>query len=342
MADKLISSLTAATAIADADYLVIETAAGNSRKITGANAKASINPSTSPLGRLTLTSATPVLTTDATAQGTIYYSEYVGNSCPVYDGTTTRPLTFSNLSCILDATNALSGSVYDVFLWSSSGTATLGFGPAWTSTTARGTGAGTTELQLKNGIWTNKNAITLHNNSVSSGSIAANQATYLGSFYATANAQTGMSFRPAPASGGTNNILGLYNAYNRILIVAMNTDNNNSWSYSTASYRARDNNANNKISFLDGLQQSFITATTQILGNGANSVIGIDLDSTTATPQATGQTNGVSQITVSDRWGPQLGLHYVCPVENAKGGTSVTFYGQANDNTAATTLMIEM
>src|ERR1044072_2422168 len=61
-----------------------------------------------PQGRLTLPSATPVLAADATAQGTIYYCEYAGNSCPVYDGTTTRPLTFSNLSCILDSTNVVS------------------------------------------------------------------------------------------------------------------------------------------------------------------------------------------------------------------------------------------
>lgn len=42
MADKLISSLTAATSVASADLLVIETAAGNSRKVTGANVAASM------------------------------------------------------------------------------------------------------------------------------------------------------------------------------------------------------------------------------------------------------------------------------------------------------------
>ena len=48
-----------------------------------------------------------------------------------------------------------------------SGAVTLGTGPAWNTTTpgssARGTGAGTTELQRQNGLWANKNVITLRN-----------------------------------------------------------------------------------------------------------------------------------------------------------------------------------
>lgn len=40
MADKKISDFTAATAIADDDLVEIETAAGNSRKVTGANLRA--------------------------------------------------------------------------------------------------------------------------------------------------------------------------------------------------------------------------------------------------------------------------------------------------------------
>src|SRR5689334_1222868 len=38
---------------------------------------------TPPQGRLTLTSNTPVMTADATGQGTIYYTPYQGNQLPV-------------------------------------------------------------------------------------------------------------------------------------------------------------------------------------------------------------------------------------------------------------------
>lgn len=298
-----------------------------------------------PQGRLTLTSATPVMTADATAQGTIYYAEYTGNSCPVYDGTTTRPLTFSNPSLILDATNNTSGHLYDVFLWNNSGTATLGAGPAWSTATTRGVGAGTTELQLKNGIWTNKNAITLHNNSVSSGSIAVNQATYLGTFYATANAQTGMAFDPTAALGGTNNFLALYNAYNRVRITARGRDSTASWTYNVSTWRASDNSNSNRISFIDGLQQSIVEGRFQQLVNSTNagSNIGLNLDSTSATPVTRagswGGTGNPIPTTANDRWAPQLGFHYIQAMEFAGGAPAVqTFYGAGNDHTILVSL----
>ncbi len=366
-----------------------------------------------PQGRLTLVSATPVMTSDQTAKGTIYYAEYVGNSVPVYNGATMPLLTFSNLSLVLDSTNHLLNNVYDVYLYSVAGVATLGASPAWVNTatitvtiatpavvtwtghglaegapvvfttsgalptgitagttyfvtntpaantfnisttvanaaagtkvntsgsqsgthtgtnhtTLRGTGAATTELQLKNGIWTNKNAITLFNNSVSSGSIVANQATYLGSFFCTANGQTGMAYQPTAAGGGTNNILGLSNAYNRVRTIARNIDSTVSWTYGVATWRALNGNVANRIWFLDGLQQEQIAGRfdIRVQGNGSNPGFGMTLDSTAAAPSfVTGAailTGMYLTQTAIDSWMPQLGLHYVQAGEFDSSGT---------------------
>ena len=179
---------------------------------------------TTPQGRLTLTSNAPVMTADVTGATNIYYTPYQGNIIPIYDGTNTQSYTFGQLTMALNTTNHLSGKLYDLFIFLNSSVVTIGAGPAWSSTTSRGTGAGTTQLQQTNGLWVNGNSITLTNGSSSYSSIPIGQATYVGTVYTTANGQTGMACFPTAASGGTNNILGLWNAYNRVPITAQCLD----------------------------------------------------------------------------------------------------------------------
>ena len=76
---------------------------------------------------------------------------------------------------------ATTNSNYDLFVWNDGGTYRCTRGPAWSSDTARGTGAGTTELQLLNGILTNKNAIT--------NGPAANKGTYVGTVRTNGSSQ---------------------------------------------------------------------------------------------------------------------------------------------------------
>lgn len=371
-----------------------------------------------PQGRLTLVSATPVMTSDQTAKTTVYYSEYIGNLVPIYDGSNMKSYTFNNLSAILDSTNHKLENLYDIFAYLDT-TAKIGVSPAWSNaatitvtiatpavvswtshglaegapvifttsgalptgitagttyyvgrspgansfnistsvanaaagtfvatsgtqsgthtgtnhTTTRGTGSGTTELELKNGLWTNKNAITLYNNSVATSSISANQATYLGTIYCTANGQTGMAYKPAAAGGGTANILGLYNAYNRVPILAVSRDSTASWTYAVTTWRAANGNVANRISFVDGLQQSMIDAMQMYHSNGSSTTAGggTNLDNTTAGPGVVGQINTSSTATlvattVRETFAPQLGFHYLQAMEWRGTGTC-NFYG---------------
>src|ERR1700722_10424139 len=90
-----------------------------------------------PQGRLTLTSMTPVITSDEVAATNIYYTPYQGNIVPIYNSASTEPYTFTELTMALNSANQLSGKVYDLFVFLSAGAPIIGAGPAWASTTSR-------------------------------------------------------------------------------------------------------------------------------------------------------------------------------------------------------------
>jgi hypothetical protein len=220
-----------------------------------------------PEGRLTLTSNTPVMTGDVTSATTIYYAPYLGNSMPSSNGTSFSNSTFnSQLTLTLNSTQQTAGNVYDIFTFFSSPNWFICVGPAWASTTSRGTGAGTTQLTQLEGLWVNAVALTTCHNGTTNGEFAADVALYLGSVYMTANGETSMVLKPSAASGGTANVMGLYNAYNRVRTTAYSRDSTSNWLYATASWRAADNSTSNEITFLDGLQQSPATGQLQLFG----------------------------------------------------------------------------
>jgi hypothetical protein len=329
--------------------------AGTKRVAISAIARSLVRGPVRPGGRLTLVTGTPVLTSDQTAQTSIFYTPYQSDVVPISNGSSWAACTFTELNLTLDTTNHASGSLYDVFVWSNAGVIIIGTGPAWSSTTARGTGAGTTELQMLNGIQTNKNSITLINGAgTGTSGIAANTATYVGTFYATAAGQTGMAFKPAAAAGGTNNFLALFNAYNRVRVGSVSRDSTSTWTYSVTTWRSANASASNRISFIGGLPVSTINAEYMVAGGsgtGAASNIGLNLDSTTAAPNICGQvasTSGSIQSTTAIRelFSPSLGLHFIQAMEiSAVSGVNATFFGAQTSPTRqmnALTVELEM
>lgn len=312
--------------------------------ISGGGGGGGLTTPFNPQGRLTLTGATPVMTADATAQTSVYYTPYIGDQIPLYSGSAWSSNTFAQLTMALDTTNQTSGNLYDLFVWSDSGTIKIGAGPAWSSATARGAGAGTTELEMKNGIWTNKVSITLKNSSGAGISgVAANTALYVGTIYMTANGQTGMAFKPTAASGGTANILGVYNAYNRLPVIALSRDTTGGtdYSYNSTTWRAANNNSNNRISWVDGLQQSTVQAINEATVYNSVSTqgsIGTSLDSTSAAPEITASGGflaagtSVQTLTAVQPFAPQLGFHYAQRMEVVASGT-LNFAGSATSPT---------
>jgi len=281
-----------------------------------------------PQGRLTLVSGTPVLIADEVAQTAIYYDPYVGSTIPVWNGSTFINTVFTELTLTLNTGNHLSGKVYDVFVFLNSGTPTIATSPAWTNTTTRNAA-----ISLEQGIWTNNAIITLINNATSYANIPAHQATYVGSFYATANGQTGVALKPAAATNGTNNIIGIFNAYNRVKITALNRDSTISWVYGSATWRPADNAATNAISWLDGLQQvpvrGIYDCPVSFSNTGNVFQIGMGLNSSSATPNILARAeeiaNVVQQMFVSENFYPQIGLNTLYAMEYSVTGNNTVF-----------------
>lgn len=291
-----------------------------------------------PGGRLTLITGQPVLLSDVTSASTIVYTCYVGNRVPIYDGVADVFVSIPGCETtfVMAAANVLANSLYDVFAVNVAGVVALGVGPAWTSLTARGTGAGTTQIHNTRGYWTNQ--VTLNHlwggagGVTDLGPVAADKATYLGSVYAVSNGATSMQFRPAAAAGGSNNILGLYNAYNRVMVRSSEQDSTLGYTYSTINtWREANNSAANRISIVDGLQQSVIFVTynsivAQSVG-GDGVFIGAALDIFNSGPRTLSghTTTGSVGVSVSDTFMPQLGAHAVAPIEDVTTGGTATF-----------------
>lgn len=302
-----------------------------------------------PHGRLTLTSGTPVLASDVTAAATLYYTPFVGRWCPLWNGNFWQQVPFIETSLALDSNSGhsgyqASGSLFDVFAFLNSGTFTIGTGPAWTSTAARGSGVGTTQLQLTQGIWTNAVSITLRfgNASGNTVSVPANQAVYVGTLYATANGQTAMQFKPAPAAGGNNSVLGLYNAWNRVRLIGRSQESTANWTYNSATVRNANNSASNRVTWIDGLAQSPVEA--RAFGyTAAQGVIGVGINSTSAFGGVMAYANAGGSMTAADSL-TALGLNFAQALEASASGT-VTFYGNlgvAGWNTQAVQASLEM
>ena len=287
---------------------------------------------TQPQGRLTLTSNTPVMTADATAQSTIYYAPYQGYQIPIAG----VMYNFSQLPYSLSTSAHLSGNLYDIFAYYSSGSVALCTGPAWSSGSTR-----SASINLSNGIWSNQSSLTC---TVSGGgsttTIAANNSTYLGTFYATANGQTGMAFKPSTTSGGTNNILGLWNAYNRELYTALCRDSTVTWTKSNSTWQSLNASNSNRISFVDGLGVSHLSAFAGTLifttANSATASIGVNIDSTSATPEtaARAQTGSASNVAVYTGMSQGfqsagIGFHYAQAMQaNVNNTGTATYTGQ--------------
>jgi hypothetical protein len=296
-----------------------------------------------PQGRLTLTSHTPVLTANTTAQSTLYYDAYKGNEVPVYNGTADVLLTIggNEISDALPSSGTgevLSGGVFDEWAISVSGTLTLchasnGSGGGWASdtggsNTARGTGYSALDNHTRSYL-TNKNAIAdCYNGSTNEGSVAANEASYLGSFYTTANGQTGVSFGGS-ASGGTAGLVGLWNYYNRRGFAARVIDSGATYTYNGSIRQARGS-ANEEVQIVTGVQEDPVSVkyTASALVSSAAYYYGIGLDSTsTFAGNSNWLNSGSSTIGASGTntldLNPSAGFHTVSANEdsNATGST---------------------
>lgn len=241
--------------------------AGATRVLTLQDADISLGNITIPAkGRLTLTTGTPVTAADVTGATTVFYTPYQGNTIQLYDGTDWNTHKFTELSQLTtDATKSpaavANSSNYDIFVWIDSGTLRATRGPLWSSDTARGAGAGTTELEFFEGRLVNKVAIT--------NGPGVRKGHYVGTVRSNASAQINDSLA----------LRGVWNNYNRVSRTGQSTS-----SGTTASSSYGEINSAGRVQFIVGIvEESYnFDIVADVTHNAANGYVftAVGLDST--------------------------------------------------------------
>lgn len=286
-----------------------------------------------PGGRLTLTSATPVTTTDVTSATTVYYTPHVHNGVQLYDGSgwTSHAIASELSQTTADTTKSpaavANNSNYDIFVWNDAGTLRATRGPAWTSDTGRGTGAGTTELERVSGRYVNKVSVT--------NGPAAQRGLYVGTIRSDGSAQINDSLAKRH----------VWNAHNRMVRPMRVLETTDSWTYSTATFRQANNSAANQLDMVIGLSEDAVGARVRALAlnptNAVSAYAGIGLDSTSA--QASGVLTAPSSMPITyggaaiAEWRglPGLGRHYLAWLEAVTASGTTTWYGDSGTTSPA-------
>ncbi len=283
-----------------------------------------------PGGRLTLQSGTPVLIADILSVTSVFYTPYLGDRIPIYNGVIWTFVAFTELTNI--TTNSAVGNAgpavgaadsnYDLFVWDNLGVLTLTRGPLWTSDTVRSAG---TALVRVNGILMNAVAIT--------NGPAIQRGTYVGSIRLGAGAVLFWKLG-GKAVGGSSGYFNVWNMYNRVDVEAQSRESTASWTYAGGifAWRAINNALNNRVSYIVGLAEDPVDAHFMCNASGVGvPYAGVGLDSVTvrsgssmfqaATAGNIGFVAGSTQINL-------LGFHFVQAIEfnNSPTFTS-TFFG---------------
>lgn len=201
---------------------VLQTSAGNTTKITLAAGTHTVicgwsadfglgaefaQHAITPGGRLTLTSGTPVTTSDVTAATSIYYAPYLSNVITLWTGARWQPIEFTEYTLALGTLT--SGKPYDVFAYLSSGVLALEM-LAWTNDTTRATA-----ITIQDGRYCKSGDKTR---------------LYLGTFYTTATTTT-------EDSAANRYVANFYNSVKK----SLSGSSSASHTYSTAAYQEWNN-----------------------------------------------------------------------------------------------------
>lgn len=265
-----------------------------------------------PGGRLTLTTAVPVTTSDVIGAGTLYYTPYLHDRIRIFDGTRWIYYTFTEKSLALTLT---SDKNYDVFIYDNAGTLTLELSAAWTNDTARADALTTQDsVQVKSGATTR---------------------LWLGTIRASGTNTT------EDSGGGVTTQVGgkrfVWNAYNQARRHLQVFDSTNTWSYTTNTIRQAGGATGNKVEYVTGNIATLVTADLRacvvLSGNvGLAAKVGVGVDSITAFSghRQEGYNDATSTLTTAlgaNYSGyPGLGYHYIAWLEKGADGGS-TFLG---------------
>jgi len=271
-------------------------------------------------GRLTTETGVAVSTSDRTAQGTIYYTPYLGSTISLYSGSAWAAYSFSELSLALSVT---SGKNYDVFVFNNSGTLTLELSAAWTSDNVRADA-----LTTQDGVYVKSGATTRR---------------YIGTIRASGTNVTADSGGATGTTqvGGQRFVWSYCNRVNRSLSVIDTVDNFN---YSTNTWQQFNGAAGNKVEFVIGQPEDSVWAMDESVVTVASGVgyMGIGVDSTSSPAGSVRvfnfATGGPGVPTVGFYSGnfTTAGYHFLAWLQKGSGSGTTTWYGDSGaDGTQA-------
>lgn len=252
MADTKVSALTEHSAIALGDYIYsVDDPGGTPGSYAAQYAAALALLSFNPGGRLTLTTGTPVTTSDVTAATTLYYAPFKHNLIRLHSGTEWVVRSFSELSISIPATTDTN---YDVFVYDNSGAAALEL-TAWSNSSA-GASARTTALTRQDGTLV-KNGDTTR--------------LYLGSIRTTGTSGQ------CEDSVTSRYVWNYYNRARRLLFVEDNT----SHTYTTSTYRSWNGDDTVRVDYITGAIEDVVPAQAfGILRDSARVALGVNSTTT--------------------------------------------------------------
>lgn len=283
-----------------------------------------------PGGRLTLTSGVPVTSADVAGAAAVYYTPYKHNVIELYDGAGAwvrhhfQEVSQATADAAKSPAAVAASKNYDMYFWDDAGTLRCTRGPTWDagavagSDTARGTGAGSTELERFEGRLVNKNDIV--------NGPAARRGLYVGSIRSDGASQIN--------DKGINALRHVWNAYNRAPRSMSRVEAADSWTYTLNVWRQANANVANQFEALIGLAEDEVSVSVQGLASNSGTVemaVGVGLNSTTVnsanTFGATNPTGANMSMHAHYRGQPGIGRRFFPWLEISEAGGTTTWRG---------------
>lgn len=275
--------------------------------------------------RLSLTSGRPVTEGEITGASILYLAAARGNGIGLYESSVWKAYFAAAQSITL--TGLTSGKNYDVFAYTNGGTLKFDLGPAWSSDTARGTGAGTTELTTQDEVYVNNVSVT---SLINGHTVAAKAGRYLGTIRTSSTTTT-------EDNSAKRFVWNYYHRARRALYLSETTT---SWTYTSQTWRQARATTSNKVEGVIGIGYETLLDLTAYTAASVgsttlqNASVGIGEDSTTApdalcmgmSTQLLGG-SALNQITARLVKHPTLGYHAWNWLESGNTNT-VTFFGE--------------
>lgn len=255
-----------------------------------------------PCGLLTLESGVPVSTTDQTAKTAVFYTPWIGNNIPLWNGSAWTPTIFTEVT--LNLGTLTNDQAYDIFGFLNTGALNLEL-LAWTNKTTRATA-----VTLQDGMYCKSGDHTR---------------LYLGTFLTTSTTTTEDSLLKRY----------LFNAYPHPKKPLVCTQSS-SHTYNSATTRQWNNSTANKFEFILGLAPPGmdVFVNCQMSGTTASDdgTVGMGVDVTNANTgsavycaflSTTGMT--ISSSCHNYLTGLAIGYHFIAATETAPSAVSTTF-----------------